>query len=230
MPAALKDHALVPVSSGRLASAQHCADRVLLRSCDLRQFPLAAAPVELQSCLVALGCLVTDDSRCDRVRVLADPVSGEPAAEAASKARVLAALQALPAGALLSDLAALTTAAEAGPESNSQASGDEQHAGEVAANLRILRTVVADAAGALHADQQLCDGFLAKLPLFRLAAGGHGPAEHAWLAPNAHWELMLRPCAALLPKPLLASAEVQARKWPTCPWQMQPRTSEQWVS
>ncbi len=171
---------------------------------------------------MALGCLVTDDSRCDRVRVLDDPVSGEPVAEAASKIRVLAALQALPEEALLGDL---TRTAETGTD-NSQASADEQHAGESTANLRVIRTVVADAAAALHADQQLRDSFLARLPLFRLAAGGHGPAEHAWLAPNAHWQLMLRPCAGLLPTPLLASAEVQACKRPTRPWQMKPKTSD----
>ena len=130
---------------------------------------------------------------------------------------MLAALQALPADALLSDLAALTTAAETGRNGDSQASGDEEHAGETAASLRVIRTVVADAVSALHAGQQLRDGFLARLPLFRLAAGGHGHAEHAWLAPNSHWELMLRPCAGLLPTPLLASAEVQARRRPAHP-------------
>ena len=208
----LKDHALVPVSGGLLASAQHCADRVLLRSCDMRQFPLAAPPAELLACLVALRCLVTEDPRCDRVRVLSDPVSGEPVAEAASKVRVLAALQALPAEELLSDLAALTTSAQT--RTDSQASGDEQHADKAAAHIETIRTVVADAVTALHGGQQLHDGFLAKLPLFRVATGGHGPADHAWLAPNTHWELVLRPCAGLLPKPLLASAEVQPRTWP----------------
>ena len=208
VPAALKDHALVPVSGGLLASAQHCADRVLLRNCDLRQFPLAAAPAELLACLVALRCLVTDDPRCDRVRVLTATASCEPAAQAASKARVLAALQALPAAELLSDLATLTSAAETGADS--QAAGDAQQAGQTAAHFRTIRTVAADAVAALHDDQQLRDGFLAKLPLFRLAGGGYSLAEHAWLAPNAHWELLLRPCAGLLPKPLLASAEVQS--------------------
>ena len=207
IPAALKDHALIPISGG-LASAQHCEDRVLIRSCDLRHFSLATAPADLLARLAALGCLVTDDPRCDRLRVLTDPASGEPVWKAASKARVLAALHALPEQKLLSDLAALTRAADTGAGTNARDGGQDD--GEGAAHIRTVRAAVADATMALHADLKLRDGFLARLPLFTLAAGGHGPAEDAWFAPDAEWEAMLRPCAGLLPQPLLASAQVMA--------------------
>ena len=163
--------------------------------------------------LAALGCLVTDDPRCDRFRVLTDPASGEPVWKPASKARVLAALHGLPEEKLISDLAALTTAADT--SAGSSAPDIERDGGEAAAHIGTIRAAVADATTALHAELNLRDGFVAKLPLFTLAAGGHGPAEDAWLAPDAQWEAMLRPCARLLPKPLLASAQVQGSLAPT---------------
>ena len=215
VPAALRDHAVVPITgtlpdgSQGTASAQHCADRVLVRSCDLRQFPLAAPPAELMARLSALGCLVTDDPRCDRVRVL-EPVTSscDPPAAPPSKARVLAALHALPEDELLVNLAALAHAADAVAADTT----DDPDAAKAVASFRMVRALVADAVPALPADLQLRDGFLARLHVFCYAVGGHGPAVDAWLAPDAQWELMLRPCAGLLPRPLLASAQVPARR------------------
>ena len=207
IPAALKDHALVPVtgalpdSTSGTASAQHCADRILIRNCDLRQFPLAALPAELMARLAALGCLVTDDPRCDRLRVLDSETSCDPPAAPPSKARVLAALQALPEEELLVSLTALAQAADVVPSKYSNAA-------KAVAEFSMVRELIADAVPALPVDGQLRDGFLGRLPVFRYAVGGHGPAADAWLAPTAEWDLILRPCAELLPQPLLASAQV----------------------
>ncbi len=214
IPAALRDHAVVPITgilpdgSQGTASAQHCADRVLVRSCDLRQFPVAAPPAELMARLAALGCLVTDDPRCDRLRVLEAAPGCEPPAAPPSKARALAALHALPEEELLADLTALANAADAVAADTTENPG----AGKAITHFKMVRALVANAVPALPVDLQLRDGFLARLPVFRYAVGGHGPAVAAWLAPDAQWELLLRPCAELLPEPLLASAQVRARQ------------------
>ena len=148
VPAALKDHALVPVSGGLLASAQHCADRVLLRNCDLRHSPGGGA-AELLACLVALRCLVTDDPRCDRVRVLTATASANPAGSGVEGPRAGGSAGAA-GGRAAQRFSNLDERRKTGADS--QAAGDAQQAGQTAAHFRTIRTVAADAVAALHDD------------------------------------------------------------------------------